>query len=209
MAGGKGIFIVLEGADGTGKSTHAAMLGEYLKANGRDVVVTQEPTNGEIGRMIRRVLSGELKVTPRALALLFTADRAEHVAKEIAPALAAGKVVISDRYYHSTVVYQSAQGVPEDWIYQMNSFAPEPDLTIVLSVPPEQAIGRIKDRQKEVFEVLQIQKDIYQRFFEQVYKGPKRSLKLGKHVKVLEIGEGQTVDDVHRRICTIVDGIVK
>lgn len=200
----KGFFIVIEGADGTGKSTQAALLGEFLKRRDFDVVVTREPTDGLIGQMIRKVLAGELKVSPRALALLFTADRAEHVENVIQPALDQGKVVISDRYYYSTVVYQSAQGVEREWLSQMNSFVPEPDLVIVLDFPPADAADRIKDRQKEVFEVLKIQERIYEKFRKEVYKLHRSLKKPGKSWRVIYVMPKDDEQAVHRKIRTEV-----
>jgi len=143
------MFIVLEGVDGCGKSTHARLLAGWLRRRGFKVFLTSEPTRGGIGGVIRAVLSGMVKVDPRTLALFFTADRAEHVRK-IRAALAAGKVVVCDRYYHSTVAYQAAQGVDRKWLLQLNGFAPEPDLAILLDV--DAGAGAKRARSGEIFE---------------------------------------------------------
>ncbi|HDN83378.1 MAG TPA: dTMP kinase [Candidatus Altiarchaeales archaeon] len=144
------MFIVLEGIDGSGKSTHSKLLGDFLRERGYNVLLTSEPTNGKIGMLIREILAGKEKVDPKTLALLFTADRYEHIEKEIEPALKENKIVISERYYHSTIAYQSAQGVEKEWLFQLNRFAIKPDLVIVLDLKPEVALKRVKSR--EIFE---------------------------------------------------------
>ncbi|MBN2518062.1 MAG: dTMP kinase [Candidatus Altiarchaeota archaeon] len=154
-----GIFIVIEGADGTGKSTHAKLLGEYLRKNGYDVVNTAEPTKGLMGKRTREVLSGKADVTPKELTLLFTEDRKEHVKNLVRPSLDGGKVVICERYFYSTIAYQSIQGVDPKWIEKINSFAVKPDLVILLKISPKKALDRMH-RQKEVFEVLEFQEKV-------------------------------------------------
>jgi dTMP kinase len=143
------MFIVLEGVDGCGKSTHAKLLVEWLKGKGRNVFLTAEPTDGRVGQLIREVLSGQVRVDPKTLALLFTADRVEHV-KEIRQALEEGITVVSDRYYYSTVAYQAAQGVDRQWLLELNKFALKPNLVIWLDVDPAVSAGRTSTG--EIFE---------------------------------------------------------
>jgi dTMP kinase len=114
------------------------------------VFLTAEPTGGKIGAFIRHVLAGKEKVDPKTLALLFTADRAEHLRVEVEPALSAGKIVVSERYVHSTVAYQTAQGVDRDWIKSLNSFARKPDVTFLLDVDP--TLGANRSKRTEIFE---------------------------------------------------------
>jgi dTMP kinase len=135
------MFMVLEGADGCGKSTHARLIAGWLRDMGRETLLTFEPTESPIGALIREVLSGRLEVEPQSLALLFTADRSQHV-KQIRESLNRGCDVVCERYYHSTVAYQAAQGVDRRWLLEINSFAPEPDLTILLETDPETAAKR-------------------------------------------------------------------
>ncbi len=191
----KGSFIVIEGADGSGKSTHAKLLADHLREEGHRAVLTQEPTHGFIGQAIRMVLAGKIRVSPETLTLLFTADRAEHVDKVIRPALEKGKVVISDRYYYSTVAYQSVQGIGDQWISQMNSFVPEPNLVIVLEVASEKALARMSHREKEVFEVLNFQKKVQQKLLSLAYGERSKLSKPGKAWKVIsnadEVGQVQ------------------
>ncbi|MFH1834625.1 MAG: dTMP kinase [Methanobacteriota archaeon] len=144
------VFIVLEGIDGCGKTTQAMKLAEWLRSQGKKVFLTSEPTCGKTGVFIRQILSGEEKVDPKTLALLFTADRAEHLKREVEPALADGKIVISERYYHSTIAYQAAQSVERGWLVQINSFARKPDVTFLLDLEPR--MGAERSDQAEIFE---------------------------------------------------------
>ena len=140
------MFIVLEGIDGTGKSTQARRLGEWFKAQGREVVLSREPTDGPWGRKLREsAASGRL--SPEDELQYFLNDRRQHVEEVIAPALAAGKVVILDRYYFSTMAYQGARGFDPREIRKLNEeFAPVPDLLIILDLPVEDAHRRIGGR---------------------------------------------------------------
>jgi dTMP kinase len=199
----KGFFLVLEGVDGSGKSTQAKMLGEYLRENGYDVVHTAEPTSGFIGQTIRMALSGKMELAPRTLSLLFTADRSEHVDKVISPAIGEGKIVICERYYYSTLAYQSVQGVNPQWILESNSFAPEPDLVILLEIDPEKALPRI-NRDREVFEVIDFQKAVQKELLEFSYRGYK---KFGNRVKKQwkTVDASKSVDEVQALLRDTVD----
>ncbi|HHQ45028.1 MAG TPA: dTMP kinase [Candidatus Altiarchaeales archaeon] len=144
------MFIVLEGIDGCGKSTHAKDLGKWLGEKGFDVVLTAEPTNSKTGMWIREVLGGKATADPETLALLFTADRSQHVKSLILPALDSEKIVVCERYYYSTIAYQAAQGVSWSWLVKINEFAPKPDLTILLDIPLDAAVSRYSG--DEIFE---------------------------------------------------------
>jgi dTMP kinase len=150
-----GLFIVLEGADGAGTTTQSQRLAESLRERGWRVHVTQEPSKGPVGLLLRQVLSGRLTVPSAqgarmpswsAMALMFATDRLDHLEAEIVPHLDDGVTVICDRYDHSSLVYQSATGggSPDDinWIREINRFARRPDLTIVLDVSAETARRR-------------------------------------------------------------------
>jgi dTMP kinase len=144
------MFIVLEGIDGCGKSTQAKLLADWLRSQGKDVLLTAEPTRSAIGIFLREILSGRITVDQRTLALLFTADRYEHLTKDIEPALKRNVIVVSERYYHSTICYQAAQGVLWSWLMEINKFARKPDYTFLLDVPAKQAVERKLAR--EIFE---------------------------------------------------------
>jgi len=203
----KGYFIVIEGADGCGKSTHAKLLGKYLKEKGYEVVVTREPTRGPIGLAIRDILAGRAKASPSALALFFTADRADHVDTVIKPALEEGKVVISDRYYYSTVAYQSVQGVKTTWISQLNSFVPEPDLVVVLKIESEEALARMSGRQLEVFEVLNFQKKVQEALLNLAYGARSKLSKPGKVWKI--ISTATPIEQTQEKIRDVVGKYLK
>jgi dTMP kinase len=141
-----GLFIVIEGIDGTGKSTQARRLGEWFAANGREVVLSREPTDGPWGKKLREsAASGRL--SPDDELECFLNDRRQHVDELIAPALAAGKVVILDRYYFSTMAYQGARGFDPHEIRRRNEeFAPVPDRLLILDLDVDTALLRIGAR---------------------------------------------------------------
>ncbi|QZY53033.1 dTMP kinase [Leucobacter tenebrionis] len=149
-----GIFITLEGGDGAGKSTQAELLGAWLETRGYEVVRTREPGGTRLGAEIRRLLlhGGEDvgDVDPRAEALLYAADRAQHVAKVVRPALERGAVVVQDRYIDSSLAYQGAGRVLEvSDVRRISEWASEglrPQLTVLLDVDPEVAASRRESR---------------------------------------------------------------
>jgi dTMP kinase len=140
-----GVLIALEGIDGTGKSTQVARLAARLRAGGWAVVQTSEPTQGEWGRKIRALAMGGRKGVAREDELdWFLRDRMEHVEQTIRPALRAGKIVVTDRYYFSTMAYQGALGLDPRRIQEMNeALFPRPDLVILLVASPELGLSRI------------------------------------------------------------------
>ena len=141
-----GLFIVLEGIDGTGKSTQARRLGSWFERLGREVVVSREPTDGPWGRKLRQSAAGG-RLSPEDELRYFLNDRQQHVRDTIGPALAAGKVVILDRYYFSTMAYQGARGFDPAEIRRMNEvFAPRPDLLLILDLDVPAAHHRIGAR---------------------------------------------------------------
>jgi len=147
----RGTLIAFEGIDGTGKSTQISLLAAVLRAKGLEVVSTREPTDGAYGQRIRQLYQARASVSHQEELALFLADRREHVTQLIAPALAQGKVVLTDRYYFSTAAYQGLFGVdPEDIIRQNEAFAPVPDLVILFELSPEQAVRRIQTYRQEV-----------------------------------------------------------
>lgn len=141
-----GLLIVLEGIDGTGKSTQAKRLGAWFEAQGREVVLSREPTDGPWGRKLREsAATGRL--SPGDELEYFLKDRRQHVEDLIRPALEEGKVVILDRYYFSTMAYQGARGFDPAEIRRRNEeFAPQPDLLVILDLDEDVALGRIGAR---------------------------------------------------------------
>lgn len=165
----RGRFIVLEGADGTGTTTQARALADHLAGEGRSVHVTAEPSRGPVGALIRQMLGGD---RPREhihceLALLFAADRLDHVAREIEPKLALGVDVISDRYLLSSLVYQSLD-LPLDWVASLNRRAPPADVTLLVTLPIDVALARVAGRagQREVFDAREVQMRVHASYLE-------------------------------------------
>ncbi|MES2439747.1 MAG: dTMP kinase [Verrucomicrobiota bacterium] len=141
-----GLFIVIEGIDGTGKSTQAKRLGEWFSAQGREVVLSREPTAGPWGKKVRET-GATGRLSPEDELQYFLNDRQQHVDELIEPSLAAGKVVILDRYYFSTMAYQGARGFDPQEIRRKNeAFAPVPDLLLIMDLDVDIALGRIGAR---------------------------------------------------------------
>lgn len=141
----QGLFIALEGLDGSGTTTQTDLLVKRLHANDYTALGTCEPSANVVGQIIRRALKKELTFGPEALAALFAADRLDHVAREIEPALANGKVVISDRYLLSSLAYQTIEN-PLEWVVALNQKARRPDLNLLLRVHPSIAAKRLAIR---------------------------------------------------------------
>jgi dTMP kinase len=141
----RGRLVVLEGLDGAGTTTQAAHLAARLRRDGHPVVLTREPSDGPVGRLLRRALRGGRSLSDAALALLFAADRLDHVASLIEPGLARGAVVVSDRYLLSSLAYQGPV-VGRAWVEALNARAPAPDLTLLLEVRPAVAAARRRKR---------------------------------------------------------------
>jgi dTMP kinase len=140
------VLIAFEGIDGSGKSTQAAMLGSWLQVQGREVVMSKEPTNGPWGAKIRASFS-TARLSPSEELQCFVNDRREHVEQLIRPALARGATVIIDRYYYSTVAYQGARGLDPKAVLELNeAFAPRPDVVFLVDLDPKVALARIGSR---------------------------------------------------------------
>ncbi|WP_309065395.1 dTMP kinase [Microbacterium sp.] len=173
MTAGRGLWITLEGGDGSGKTTQARLLAEWLGAEGRTVLHTREPGGSEVGRLIRDiVLHHRGDIAPRAEALLYAADRAHHVATVVRPALERGEVVIQDRYLDSSVAYQGAGRVLDaGQVRELSIWAAEgalPDLTVLLDIDPEAARRRL-DADDKPFDRLEAEKDDFHRRVRDAY----------------------------------------
>jgi len=149
----EGKFIVFEGLDGSGSSTQIELLYDYLKKKGKKIHSTKEPTKNFIGVLIRQQLRKEWKSGQECLQLLFAADRAHHLEIEVLPLIREGVIVISDRYLFSTLAYGSLD-LDFKWLKNINSSFKLPDLTIILKVPAEVCMERMKRSrpQLELFE---------------------------------------------------------
>lgn len=147
------IFIVLDGIDGSGTSTHSKLLAGFLSLKGLNVYITQEPSNSDIGKLLRVYLKDD-RVPPSTDALLFAADRVVHFENEIKEKLEEGYIVISDRYIESSIAYQSSQSekITIDWVKDLNRFAGRPDLTIILDIDPKLSLARKQHKVLDKFE---------------------------------------------------------
>lgn len=141
-----GYLVVIEGIDGTGKSTLCARLREVLKERGIGATLSREPTDGPYGKKIRAMAaSGSTRVSLEEELNLFVEDRREHVAQVILPHLRAGKLIILDRYFYSTMAYQGARGADAAAILALHqAFAPEPDLLVILELDVSEALNRVR-----------------------------------------------------------------
>jgi dTMP kinase len=202
----RGRFVVLEGIDGSGTTTHVARLAETLRAKNLPVRTTREPSDGPIGTLVRQVLTGRVIVpggrAPNwaTMALLFAADRMDHVEAEIEPWVADGGIMISDRYDASSLAYQSVSSGnggrdAVEWIRALNRFCARPDLTIVLDVTSEEAERR-RDKRGEAAQLYE-QNEV-QRALAVFYRD------LAKHLpkdRIVLVDAGGTIDEVHQRVC--------
>ncbi len=145
-----GFFVIIEGIDGSGKSTLANNLYLALKKQGKDCLLTFEPTKGQWGAILRQSFFSEQRLAPEQELNLFMKDREEHIEKVIVPALKQGRIVICDRYFYSTAAYQGARGLdPIRIIETCKEASIEPDLCIFLEIEPQEAVKRIRHGRKE------------------------------------------------------------
>ncbi len=189
----KGKFVLLEGIDGCGKTTHAKLLAKWLAEKGHDVLHTKEPSRGQIGLLLRDYLKKDS--LPLIDALLFTADRAEHLEKEVRPALEEGKIIVCERYVYSTIAYQVAQGLDKTWLTELNAFAIKPDLTILLDLDPEVSVKRTSTKEK--FETLEFLKKVRKNY-----------LALANEEKFSVIDAGRAKNAVQESIRNVVQDIL-
>jgi dTMP kinase len=200
----KGTFIAFEGGEGTGKSTQSKMLKKWLEDRGEIVVLSREPGGTDLGQGLRKILLGHEtgEISPRAEALLYAADRAHHVFSVIRPALAKGEVVISDRYFDSSIAYQGAGRIlsPGE-VARISRWATEslfPTLTIVIDLPAEIGIGRLKNRDRLEAEPLAFHERVRQEFLQIARLDPERYLVVDGRKAIDEIQ-----DEIIKRVSTI------
>lgn len=190
----KGVFICIEGLDGSGKTSQTKLLVRHLRRNGCDAVYTAEPTKGGIGRFIRKhCLNSEKRCSSMVETLLFAADRVEHIKTEIVPMLQAGRTVVSDRYVYSSYAYQGATGLDLEWIERANQFAVRPDLALFIDVKPELVLKRLKAK-KSVMENLETQRKVRQVYQTYVERGD-----------LCRIDGGGSLAEVHGRLVKTID----
>jgi dTMP kinase len=200
----QGVFIVFEGGEGIGKTTQAKLLKAWLEQEGESVVLSREPGGSDLGIEIRKILlshsTGE--ISPRAEALLYAADRAHHVFSVIRPALAAGDVVISDRYFDSSIAYQGAGRVLEPGeVARISRWATEslfPTLTIIIDLPAEIGLGRLKSKDRLESQPLAFHERVRQEFLQLSLLDPER---------YFIVDGSKSIEDIHSAIITRVSEI--
>lgn len=198
----KGLFITFEGADGCGKTTQLMLLAKYLKAQGREVVVTREPGARGLGEKIREILLNyDGEVSSRAEAFMFLADRAQHIDVIVNPAIKSGKIVLCDRHTDSSVAYQGyGRRLDIDEIKRLNSIATNgknPDMTLIFDIDVETSMARVGDT-KDRMESAGIE------FFNRVRNG---YLEIAKQepnrVKVLDASK--SIEEIHKNVIALYE----
>ncbi|CAB4658638.1 unannotated protein [freshwater metagenome] len=200
----KGIFIAFEGGEGIGKSTQSKLLKAWLEQEGESVVLSREPGGTELGVEIRKILlshsTGE--ISPRAEALLYAADRAHHVHSVIRPALARGEVVISDRYFDSSIAYQGAGRVLQPGeVARISRWATEslfPTLTIIIDLAPEVGLGRLMSKDRLESQPIDFHERVRQEFLQIAALDPER---------YFIVSGAQSIQATHAAIVTRVSEI--
>jgi dTMP kinase len=200
----KGVFIVFEGGEGIGKSTQSKLLQQWLEQEGESVVLSREPGGSDLGIESRKILlshsTGE--ISPRAEALLYAADRAHHVFSVIRPALAAGQVVISDRYFDSSIAYQGAGRVLEPGeVARISRWATEslfPTLTIIIDLPAEIGLARLKSKDRLESQPIAFHERVRQEFLQLALLDPER---------YFIVDGNQSIADIHTEVIERVSQI--
>ena len=202
----RGLLISVEGVEGSGKSTHCRLLGQWLTVRGLEVVLTSEPDGTPLGSAIRALFEQDrMPPTPLTQTFLFMAARQQHVAQVIRPALARGAVVVSDRYADATLAYQGFGGGMElETIRDLNALATcgvMPDLTILLDLDPAEGIRRISDRPLDAFEKMDMG------FHRRVREGYLEIARAEKN-RVVVLSAAQPKDALHAAVVRAVEGLL-
>ncbi|MFA5165953.1 MAG: dTMP kinase [Candidatus Paceibacterota bacterium] len=199
--GGK--FIVFEGLDGSGQTTQARLLGQYFASQGREVLLTKEPTQldgqfpSSVAQSLRDVLDKKVKMEAKPLQELFAQDRREHLEREIIPALKSGKLVICDRYCFSSFAFGAAHGNSMDYLISLNKDFLMPDFTFLLMVSPKICMQRVVKRNEGVkfFEVEEKLAKTWQQYEEVVRRFPQ-----------LQVIDGErSIEEIHEEIRFIIN----
>lgn len=202
-----GRFIVFEGLDGAGTTTQAARLAAFLRDHGRSCVETCEPTDLLLGRTLRTALrgqwgeTGEGELNPGSVALLFAADRLDHLTRRVNPALEAGDIVISDRYVYSSMAYQGSLLEPT-WVSTINGLARNPHLTLYVRVSVETAMSRLSARgdAREIYEK--------EAMLRSVYEGYERLVSTGEVANLVVVDGEVSIEQVFTQVRDAVEKLL-
>jgi len=192
----KGNFIAFEGLDGSGSSTQVELLVKNLRTAGYKAFATKEPTNNVVGGLIRGLLTHDWKTSPEGFQLLFAADRAHHLSREIIPAVEDGNIIISDRYFFSTFAFGSVD-LPLNWLKSINSRFPLPDLTFFIKVKPSVCLDRI-GKTRHHFEYFEEKTKLEKTFktYQKLAKDPKN--------KIITVDGEKPIEEISKEIFDIV-----
>ncbi len=203
----KGIFIVLDGLDGSGKSEMVKLLHDYLLESGKyDVLMTREPTDGRYGKEIRNILANESDpdINGKRMLELFIKDREDHLKNTIIPFLNKtsdkdANVVICDRYYYSTAAFQATQGLDIKMLIEINKEFLRPEIAFILDIKPKIALERINERKKEKFEKLEFMNRLREKFLEM----PKL---LNDNIKIIDASKSaeEVFEDIKKEVNKII-----
>lgn len=189
------MYIVLEGIDGTGKTTQTKLLEEHLKKDGYQVETVVEPTKSDIGKLIRVQLKNEESTqdtNQQILALLFAADRLTLKDKILEVKGDMAKFILSDRSFYSSIAYQDNPNIDLQWLRKVNNYTPQPDMMILLDLDENEAIKRCDET--EVFETKEFLRRTRQKY-----------LKFLEEENTYKIDASQTVEQVHKDICKLLE----
>jgi dTMP kinase len=201
----EGIFISFEGGEGSGKSTQSKLLAKWVENEGYKVLLTREPGGTDLGKNLRKILLDNLtgEIAPRSEALLYAADRAHHVFSHIRPALERGEIVITDRYFDSSIAYQGAGRVlSSSEVARINRWATEslfPTLTIILDQPAEIGLSRIKNADRLESESIDFHNRVRQEYLQLANLDPERYLVINAQKPIIEIHQ-----EITARVSTLL-----
>ncbi|MDW7668412.1 MAG: dTMP kinase [Bacillota bacterium] len=204
----RGLFIVLEGPDGSGKSSLAHLMAEYLQEKGHKIEFSREPGGTKIGEKIRDIILdvGNEEMGNEAEALLYAASRAQHVTEKIRPTIESGKDLICERFYYSSLVYQGiGRKLGVDVVKHFNEFAIQgvyPDLVIFLDIDPEKALLRKEDSGE--LDRLEIE-DV--KFHQEVYKGYKEIIEILPEISV--VNADRKKEDIYDDVKVLINNILE
>ncbi len=190
----RGRFIVFEGIDGSGKTSQMKLFGKYLKSKKVRFIETYEPTEGPIGKLIRKALKYQLKFSWDTLQLMYSADRADHLEKLILPSLKKGITVLADRYFFSTYAYGELNLDPK-WLRQLSAKFCFPDLILLIDMPAKIAVGRIDSSR--------IAKELYEKEI-MLAKVRNNYLKMAKGFGMIVLNGTKAKDEIHQEVLEIL-----